>query len=90
MGGRGGGGGVRRSSRAKGYLEIFVLLTLLVKPFPDVIRLICCHIGVNGVLSRRRQGRIKNGGNGDDAHVLRCLQVLPIINNQVVAVQIWI
>ena len=72
------------------YLEVFVLFALFVEPLPNVIRLVCRHIGMDGVFSRWRQRGIKNGGNGDDAHILRRLQILPIIDNQMVTVQIRI
>ena len=72
------------------HLEVFIFLALPVQSLPHVIRLVCRHVGVDGSFSRRRQRRVENGGNGNDAHILRRLQILPVIHHQMMAIEAWI
>lgn len=80
----------RQTSAPVTYLKVLVLLTPSVQARPHLIWLICRHISMDGSFSRWRQGFVKNSGNGDDAHVLGCLQVLPVIDHQVMAIKVWI
>ena len=80
----------RQTDRQMSHLEVFIFLALPVQPLPHIVRLVCRHVGVDGSFSRRRQRRVENGGNGNDAHILRRFQILPVVHHQMMAIEAWI
>ena len=69
----------RQTSAPVTYLQVFIFLTPSVQARPHLIGLVCRHISMDGSFSRRRQGLVENGGNGDDAHVLGGLKGLEFL-----------
>ena len=69
-------------------LELFVLLAAPVHAFPDVPGLIASCVGVQQALPRGRQAGVNLGGDGYNADILGCLQMLPVVHHQMMQVHV--